>query len=192
MAHEIEVDWQGLHNTFVVHQPNIKSFFSLSDGHIVRGAKNSDETRKFESDTEHYRPVGIVPSPIQYIWLNSFIQNIEEDELKASLQRAIDGKGAFRRFKDALSTHEEARRAWFEYRDLCLRKWLWDWVAEQGVQSKNVPPWKNNLSSVEASATVVELSPDALQEVIAKFVSDDIITQELSKALFESFQISKK
>ena len=192
MAHEIEVDWQSLHNAYVVHQPNTKSFFSLRDGNIVRAAKNSAEIRKFESDSLHYRIVGLVPSPIQYIWLNNFIESVEDNELKASLQRAIDGKGAFRRFKDALSNHEQARRVWFEYRDQRLREWLWDWVAEQGVNPKNQPPWKNDADQSEASDAVVSLAPEILQEVIMQMISDETLAQELTKSLLEKFQISQK
>ena len=186
MAREIEVDWQSLHNAFVVHHPNSKSFLSLIDGSVVRVAKNSKELRQHESDTDNFRTVGIVPSPIQYVWLNTFIGNIEDSDLQDSLQRAIDGKGAFRRFKDALSGHEQVRRAWFEYRDQSLRQWLQDWLLEQGVKASNVPPWVQE--SAESENT--DLKQD-IHAMLVDYPLSDEQREELSEKLLTGFRIQK-
>ena len=190
MPSEIEVDWQNLHNTFVVHQPNTRCFLSLVDGNIVRSSKNSEEMRTYERDVEHFRPVGIVPSPIQYIWLNSFIDSIEDADLKIKLKQAVDGKGAFRRFKDAISEHVAERRQWFEYRDQCLREWLWDWVAEQGVQSKNLPPWKD--ANANEVVEINNITFDGLKVFVDNCLTQEMTSEDLTKALLETYRISIK
>ena len=190
MPSEIEVDWQNLHSTFVVHQPNTRCFFSLIDGNVVRSSKNSEETRDYERDVEHFRPVGLVPSPIQYIWLNTFIECIEDRELQTKLRQAVDGKGAFRRFKDAIAEHVVERRQWFEYRDQCLRDWLWDWVAEQGVKSKSLPPWDS--SSATKICDAENVGADTLNKFIIDSFAEGITAENLAGALLEKYQILLK
>ena len=130
--------------------------------------------------------MGIVPSPIQYVWLNTFIGNIEEPALQDSLKKAIDGKGAFRRFKDALSGHEEVRRAWFEYRDQSLRGWLQDWLLEQGVKASNVPPWVQG--SAEGENTDLK---HEIHTILAEYPLSDEQREELGEKLLAGFRIQK-
>lgn len=93
------------------------------------------------ADAESYIAIEAVPSRIQYQWLDEFIREIDDPALRKRMEAAINGKGAFRRFKDILLTLPDERRRWFEFRDQMMRKRVVEWVHEIGIEPLNTPPW---------------------------------------------------
>ncbi len=57
---------------------------------------------------------------------------VEEGELRDQLTSAIDGKGAFRRFKDVLMTYSTERERWFAFRSERLRVFMEAWLTAHG------------------------------------------------------------
>ncbi len=55
-----------------------------------------------------------------------------ESPLQEKLLSAIQGRGAFRRFKDAVHW-EGIQEAWYAFRDECLREEARDWLEAQGI-----------------------------------------------------------
>jgi predicted nucleotidyltransferase len=51
------------------------------------------------------------------------------------LERAIEGRGAFRRFKDTLFEYPELREAWFAFRDARARRHAVEWLAARHLIS---------------------------------------------------------
>jgi hypothetical protein len=49
------------------------------------------------------------------------------------LERAIAGRGAFRRFKDTLMEFPELRQAWFAFHDARMERRAIEWLAEHGL-----------------------------------------------------------
>ena len=49
--------------------------------------------------------------------MEDFIATVEDEHLAELLEVAIDGKGAFRRFKDVLAHYPEERERWFRFKD---------------------------------------------------------------------------
>ena len=59
--------------------------------------------------------------------MEAFIATVEEDGLRAILERAIEGHGAFRRFRDVLSQSFHERKRWFRFKGARverIRQWL--------------------------------------------------------------------
>ncbi|KXA94752.1 hypothetical protein AKJ65_03550 [candidate division MSBL1 archaeon SCGC-AAA259E19] len=60
--------------------------------------------------------------------MEEFIETVEDEDLKEKLSIAIDGKGAFRRFKDVLNQYPDERERWFEFKgnrtEKRVRRWL--------------------------------------------------------------------
>jgi len=138
---ELTVDWPGLFSAFQMNMPELRCFLSLDDGRVLKlppGDPTLDEVR---SDSKRYVPVEIIPSRIQYQWISEFTQSIEIDDTRGRVEAAINGKGAFRRFKDILLTMPEERKRWFDYRDQLMRTRISDWVKEHNVVALNPPPW---------------------------------------------------
>jgi len=78
--------------------------------------------------------IGIHPLP-SWVWyqdMADFADGISDEQASCRLERAIRGKGAFRRFKDEL--HEEypdLLPLWHEFRDTRARRRAVQWLAKQ-------------------------------------------------------------
>ncbi|HZC13568.1 MAG TPA: UPF0158 family protein, partial [Thermoleophilaceae bacterium] len=69
-----------------------------------------------ESDDGLIR-VDPLPSGVGYGDMEDFAGRVREPRTRDLLERAIAGRGAFRRFKDALLDYPDLRRAWFAFHD---------------------------------------------------------------------------
>jgi hypothetical protein len=66
--------------------------------------------------------------------MERFIGTVEDARLRERLWNAIQGRGAFRRFKDLLARHPQAEEAWFEFKDARLRKRVANWLAYHDIE----------------------------------------------------------
>jgi len=124
-----------------MNMPEVRCYLCLETGKVMKLPPGDQGHATIQSEPTRYAAVEAIPSRIQYQWLDEFIKSIEDDTVRARMEAAINGKGAFRRFKDILLTLPEERRRWFEYRDVAMRTRISDWVREQGVEPINEPPW---------------------------------------------------
>lgn len=140
----VPVVWETLEDAFENNAPEVSSFLHLETGEVIRvvdGAADSISQRTAEEDPLYLR-VDPVSSREQYRWMERFIETVEEGELKKKLAASIDGKGAFRRFKDALMTFPIDRERWFSFRSERLRSCIQAWLAAQGLQAVERPEWR--------------------------------------------------
>jgi hypothetical protein len=77
--------------------------------------------------------------------MEDFIATIKDERLQDRLWRAIQGRGAFRRFKDVLAEHFHEEQRWFEYKDACLRRRVLNWLESQGIEPVIQEPAPNLL-----------------------------------------------
>lgn len=138
---ELNIDWTGLHSAFQMNMPEVRCFLSLDDGNVLKVPPGDPSLAQVRTEPTRFVPVEAIPSRIQYQWLDNFIKSVEDDTLRGRMEAAVNGKGAFRRFKDILLTLPDERRRWFEFRDALLRERLVEWVRELGVAAQNTPPW---------------------------------------------------
>jgi hypothetical protein len=73
--------------------------------------------------------------------MERFIATVEDEDLRRQLNISIDGKGAFRRFKDALVNHPVDRERWFAFRSERLRSCMDSWLTAHGIHSVERPTW---------------------------------------------------
>lgn len=149
---ELNVDWPALHSAFQMNMPEVRCFLSLEDGRVLKVPPGDARLAQVREQTSRYSPIEAVPSRIQYQWLDDFIRQVEDPVVKGRMEAAINGKGAFRRFKDILLTLPDERRRWFEFRDARMRERIVEWVAEQGVRATNEPPWLGEPVNGDSSA----------------------------------------
>jgi len=81
---------------------------------------------------------------------------VDEGELKTKLSQAIDGKGAFRRFKDVLMSFAADRERWFTFRSERLRTFMEAWLSAHAIAAVPRPTWGDGPASAE------EPPPDSL------------------------------
>ena len=137
------MDWEALEDAFENNAPEVHSYLQLATGEVIRvvdGVADPQMHARIAADTEYLR-VDPVSSREQYRWMERFIPTIENTELRARLGQAIDGKGAFRRFKDVLMTFAEDRERWFTYRSERLRTFMDAWLVAHKIKVVARPAW---------------------------------------------------
>src|SRR5439155_21684529 len=77
----------------------------------------------------------------QYRWMERFVGSVADDALRERLIISIDGKGAFRRFKDVLLAYPAERERWFSYRAELLHWHMQQWLESHDIHTTNEPPW---------------------------------------------------
>ncbi len=115
---DVPVDWEALEDAFENNAPEVHSYLHLTTGEVLRvvdGVADPQMHARISADTNYLR-IDPVSSREQYRWMERFIPMVDEGELKNKLAQAIDGKGAFRRFKDVLMTFSADRERWFAFR----------------------------------------------------------------------------
>ncbi|MCK5688488.1 hypothetical protein KAI87_04415 [Myxococcota bacterium] len=139
---ELDIDWAALLSAFQMTVPDVRRYLSLESGDVLKLPPNDPSFAKIRAEPNIYKEISPVPSRVQYQWLDEFVKLVEDVELKAQIEMAINGKGAFRRFKDILISVPDERSRWFEFRDLKLREWIVEWVRENGIESLEEPQWQ--------------------------------------------------
>jgi uncharacterized protein UPF0158 len=135
------VRWDDLTAAFENNAPDVHSFLNVVTGHVLRivdGTPGADEVLARVSRDPDSIVVDAVSSRDQYRWMERFIETTEDAELKDRLTAAIDGKGAFRRFKDVLLSYPDERERWFQFRQDLLKVEMDSWLASLGIEA--VPP----------------------------------------------------
>jgi hypothetical protein len=68
--------------------------------------------------------------------MEDFIDTVADNHLQELLSVAIQGQGAFRRFKDVLLNYPRERERWFKFKDTCLRQRVVDWLESIGIEAE--------------------------------------------------------
>ena len=86
--------------------------------------------------------------PIRYVWVPQresyeaygtmvrFAEGVESRELQRLLSVALNGRGAFRRFKDVLYDYPDERERWFQMNNAELRAYAADWLRTLGIEAQ--------------------------------------------------------
>jgi hypothetical protein len=155
---DVPVDWEALEDAFENNAPEVHSYLHLTTGEVLRvvdGVADPQMHSRISSDPNYLR-IDPVSSREQYRWMERFIPMVDEGELKTKLSQAIDGKGAFRRFKDVLMSFAADRERWFTFRSERLRTFMEAWLSAHAIKAVPRPTWGDGPPSVE------EPPPDSL------------------------------
>ena len=82
----------------------------------------------------HLIQVEPLGSRVEYAWMAEFAATVADARLRDRLEIALDGRGAFRRFKNALLNSPSERERWFAFRDERLRAAAREWLADHHVE----------------------------------------------------------
>lgn len=104
----------------------------LSDSHEWYREAVS-RARLFIENEDDYLPLPEKYDFNEYRVMEKFISRLPVQEQADSLFRAIEGKGAFRRFKDTLERFALVDQ-WYEYKDKQLREFVEYWCEDNGVE----------------------------------------------------------
>lgn len=134
---KVPVAWEALEDAFENNAPEVHSYLQLDTGEVIRivdGIADPTMHQRVAKDPAYLR-IDPVSSREQYRWMERFIATVEESDLRNKLVDAIDGKGAFRRFKDVLMSFPVDRERWFAFRSERLRSNMESWLAAHGIEA---------------------------------------------------------
>lgn len=109
----------------------------LDDGEVwpmpaVEYAIEVGDEEADEDDSEHWLWVHSEGSRAGYHDMELFTASIEDPDIADGLGRALDGRGAFRRFKDQLARWPDLQSRWYAYSEDRHRGRARAWLAAEG------------------------------------------------------------
>ena len=141
----LRVNWENVEIAFERNSPELHSYIDRDTGEVlvaVDGQPEDEETRRLVAgNPERYVKIEPASSREQYRWMERFVATVEDQPLRDRLLIAIDGKGAFRRFKDVLLSFPLERERWFNYRANLLHYHINQWFAAKGLEPDPPAPW---------------------------------------------------
>lgn len=114
-------------------------YLDLETGEILLISDYVDEeetqklTDKIDENPECYEQIPKAEPRDGYEDMEDFIATVEDGHISELLQVAIDGKGAFRRFKDVLARYPEERERWFRFKDERMEERALEWLNDIGI-----------------------------------------------------------
>ncbi len=141
----VPVVWPNLETAFERNSPDMSSFLNLETGEVLMLVDGTAEDESQRSNAlmqpDTYTAIEPASSREQYRWMERFVTSVEDENLRERLIIAIDGKGAFRRFKDVLLHYPGERERWFSYRADLLHAFINEWLQENGIETDSISPW---------------------------------------------------
>ena len=188
---EVPIDWEALEDAFENNAPEVHSYLHMDTGEVLRvvdGIADPEMHSRIATDVSYMR-IDPVSSREQYRWMERFIPMVEDTQLRDRLTHAIDGKGAFRRFKDVLMSHGPERERWFAFRSERLRVFMEAWLSAHALRAIARPNWPTEAGKTrETSISQDQLSgrrsrsADAIRRQIRE-VADSLGSRDLEKVL---------
>jgi len=87
-----------------------------------------------EAEPGRYLQVPRADSREGYDDMQAFIDTLSDEHLQELLNVAIQGRGAFRRFKDVLARHPAEQQRWFDLQAAPLDTRAREWLAKEGCE----------------------------------------------------------
>jgi stalled ribosome alternative rescue factor ArfA len=75
-----------------------------------------------------------------YAMMENFTETVTDKKFREKLERALNGKGPFRRFKDTLNEEDEYKKKWYEFEAECQFKF----VKNQILELYGINPYAND------------------------------------------------
>jgi hypothetical protein len=114
-------------------------YLDLTTGEILFLSEYMDheETGKLreqiDEEPDRYEQIPRAESHEGYEDMEDFIATVKDVHLAELLELAINGRGAFRRFKDILLRYPEERERWFRFKGERIEERAREWLDDIGV-----------------------------------------------------------
>ena len=142
MTQKVPLDWDDLELALTIHTEETSSYLNLRTGKVELAANDiiGHDAGLSEEEVEAGFIEGYLVSiePLsasdEYRWMVEFADTVADRRLCEMLEVALDGRGAFRRFKDVLSKSPTERERWFAFHDGRLRDAIDEWLADHDIE----------------------------------------------------------
>lgn len=127
----MRIDLSDLCSALEDHSYESRWYLDRTTGELVTVFEFDERDERLdERDLMFIEPL---PSHDAYEDLADFTARVSDPKAHDLLHRAIEGRGAFRRFKDTLFDFPELRKVWFEFHDARMRRRALQWLLEEKV-----------------------------------------------------------
>lgn len=141
----IDLDWDALEIAVERNSPDTDSYLDLTTGRVLTITAGDPEAalnrQQVSENIRNFLRIDPASSREQYRWMERFVGSVVDEALRERLIISIDGKGAFRRFKDVLLAYPAERERWFSYRADLLHWHIQNWLESHDIHPTNEPPW---------------------------------------------------
>jgi hypothetical protein len=148
MARSVPIDWDDLEMALTMHMEEHTCYLNLRTGKVEMAADSllGDDVGPSEEEIDtglaegyliHIEPLS---SSVEYDWMVEFAESVSDPRLREKLEVALDGRGAFRRFKNVLADYPSERECWFAFRDGQLWKAMEEWLVDHDIEPTTPPP----------------------------------------------------
>jgi len=187
----ITINWSDLEIAFERNSPEQESFLDLENGDLLSITESEPDAparrSKVANNPERYLRIDPASSREQYRWMERFVGAVQDQPLRERLLVAIDGKGAFRRFKDVLLAFPAERERWFAYRSELLHLHIQTWLDHLHIEPSNPSPWGRVVARTETPEVPHVLptteSPGEILRRQARELIDEIPAAEMPTAI---------
>ncbi|PRQ06668.1 UPF0158 family protein [Enhygromyxa salina] len=101
----------------------------------------NEELEDFDEHPDRYREVERVETHVQYQWMREFADSLDDaPDIVELLAVALDGRGAFRRFRDVLEGHPDLQTRWNALRSERLLERATAWLEAHNIRNPLSPP----------------------------------------------------
>ncbi len=107
------------------------------DGEIGLEEREAEDKKTVDALMEPFVPVPQADPHEAYEQMVDFAATVQDPHLRELLDVALDGRGAFRRFRDVLAPYPDERERWFDFRDDGTRKQVDAWLESLGFEAKS-------------------------------------------------------
>ncbi|MEW6173029.1 MAG: UPF0158 family protein [Bacillota bacterium] len=90
--------------------------------------------QEIQEGSDRYELVPRVSSSEVYELMVEFTETVSDLRLREKLAVALDGRGAFSRFKRVLGDYPEERERWFDWKLAKMSDWIREWLNELGIE----------------------------------------------------------
>jgi len=163
MAISLKVNWPDVETAFERNSPGLQSYIERATGEVIvlleSAPEDAEKRQKIAQSPDAYVRIEPASSREQYRWMERFVASVSDRELRDRLLIAIDGKGAFRRFKDVLLSFPSERERWFNYRADLLHHHINRWFEGRGLDPDPPAPWGEVTLPPEPQEPLVRSTP---------------------------------
>lgn len=147
---------------YVLDRTTGEVIFVYPDGLSHEEAEELEE--RFESDPGRYITVEPMPSHEGFDIMEDFVESLAPSPARRQLERALEGRRPFRRFKDALYDLPSLRESWHHFHDRRMLEYAADWVRAEGIDLPlRSVPWME----ASGASNGVALDPTHTQHLFA-------------------------
>ncbi|MEM9696433.1 MAG: UPF0158 family protein [Myxococcota bacterium] len=119
---------------------DLEQFIDLNTGQVILVGADAETPDTFDEDPDRYERIPRFQSRDDFDAMVAFTSTVEESDLREKLELALNGRGAFRRFKDTLGPYPDLRQAWFAALHASQTERALAWLRDLGVDAQTPAP----------------------------------------------------